>query len=134
MAARRDGIPCRLSSVSRYPEEGLVSTESGTDVLLRYGVGKEGGVTGLREEGSFEGGALGRIVESGLGSLDCGAERVLREDIVGVGGLRGIQKVYAELLFLAGTTLEVERFGTVEFATYAGKHTMKSDFCHKVKV
>ena len=97
---------------------------------MRYGVGKEGGVTGLREEGSFEGSTLGRIVEGGLGSLDCGAERVLREDVVGVGGLRGIQEVYAELLFLAGTTLEVERFGTVEFATYAGKHTMKSDFCH----
>ncbi len=109
---------------SRYPEEGLVSTEGGTDVLLRYGVGKEGGVTRLRLEGSFEGGALGRIVKGGLRSLDCGAERVLREDVVGVGGLRGIQKVYAELLFLAGTTLEVERFGTVEFATYAGKHTM----------
>ena len=85
-------------------------------------------------ESLFEGGALRRVSKGGFRGLRGCFEGVLAGDVLGVGRLAGVEQVNAELLLVAGATLEVKRLGAVELAHDAGKHAVESDFSHKLGV
>ena len=108
--------------------------KSGFDILLGDGEGEEGGVLRLGTESLFEGGALRRVGKGGTSRLRGCFERVLAGDVLGMGRLAWVEQVNAELLLVAGATLEVKRLGAVELAHNASKHAVESDFSHKLGV
>ena len=112
--------------------KGKSLVDGGGDVLLGDGEGEEGGVLRLGTKSLFEGGALGGVSQGGLGGLGGGLEGVLAGDVLGVGRLAGVEQVNAELLLVAGATLEIKRLGAVELTHNAGKHAVECDLCHKL--
>ena len=94
------------------------------------GEGEEGGVLRLGTESLFEGGALRRVGKGGTSRLRGCFEGVLAGDVLGVGRLAGVEQVNAELLLVAGATLEVKRLGAVELAHNASKHAVEGNLCH----
>lgn len=94
------------------------------DVLLRYGVGEEGGVLRLGVESRFQFCPLCSIGKCRFRCLDSCFEGFLGLYVLGVGCFGGIKQVHAQLLFPARTSLEIEGLRFVEFAPYASKHSM----------
>ena len=95
------------------------------NILLRHGVGEEGGVLALGFESGFERRALGRVCQCRFGCLCGRLEGGLAGEVLRLLRLLdGVQQIHAQLLLAAVTTLEIQRLRAVELAHHAGKHTM----------